>query len=306
MREPAFFPRRMLLHCHSPQLLASCCFDCSRCAKSLSDPLGLRNLVCVFTRELAGELIGGVVGNLSGIVNLDDDEGGFPSSFPPPIFDSPLPPYEAERGGGSQAADDLLPRHDDVRSEWGQGNEDEELQKVCRSTRMLPSHGCGLAFDSDPSCSLQKPHARLTTKIRITNCCHVSKYQALKLSEETAAAEEISRRCAHGALSRGARKARGGGVEPEVRSGGVCSVGSAGEASAAQRGGGVEREPDKENGSSILRDHIDCDALDSSLEEIPVEDEAAKRRGIASVGDDHMEIDDLEGRFFETGPAKKA
>ena len=98
-------------------------------------------------------------------------------------------------------------------------------------------------------------------------------------------------------------KVRSGGVEPER----VCLEGSTGEASTAQRGGGGgEREPGQENGSSSLRDRIDCDAPDSSLEEVSAEDEAAKRQGSAPVGDDHMEIDAIEGQFFETGPAKKS
>jgi hypothetical protein len=107
--------------------------------ESLSDSLVLLNLVFVYARNLAGELIGGMVGNLSGIVTLDDDEGGSPSRFPPPLFEIPLSPSEAERVGGSQAAGDFFQGHDDVRSEGGQDNEDEELQKVCRPGRLLPS-----------------------------------------------------------------------------------------------------------------------------------------------------------------------
>ena len=88
---------------------------------------------------------------------------------------------------------------------------------------------------------------------------------------------------------------------------GVCLERSAGEASPAQSGGGDgERDPGHQNGSSSLRDRIDCDAPDSSLEEIsPEDDGAAKRRGVAPIGDDRMDIDEIEGRFFETGLAKK-
>ena len=128
----------LLLHCPSPAsgiLLLRLCTWC----KSLSDLLVLLNLVCVFARNLAGELIGGMVGNLSGIVNLDDDEGGSPSRFPPP-FESALSLSEAERGGESQAASDFFQRLDDVRSEGGQENDDEELRKVRRPGRPLPQY----------------------------------------------------------------------------------------------------------------------------------------------------------------------
>ena len=71
----------------------------------------------------------------------------------------------------------------------------------------------------------------------------------------------------------------------------------------AERGEGGEL-----NGSSSHRDHIDCDAIDSSLEEVPEMDDpsagdgSAESRGIDSKGGDHME---LEQQFFEVQPKQK-
>lgn len=145
-------------------------------------------------------------------------------------------------------------------------------------------------------------HTRLTKAIASSNSSLRLKQQALKLSEETAAAEESSRRRARAACSRGAKEAR---IEEEDQEG-ICSMGSAQEV-PAERGGGGEGKADHHtgrmlNGSRSHRDHIDCDAIDSSLEEVSAGDESAKSRENGSKGGDYME---LEQEFFEAQPTQK-
>ena len=73
----------------------------------------------------AGDLIGGVVGNLSSIVNLDDE-----SEFPRPLFSPLQSPHAGEGAGRLLDSSDFSWRHDDHRSELDRDSEEEELRKV--------------------------------------------------------------------------------------------------------------------------------------------------------------------------------
>ena len=75
----------------------------------------------------------------------------------------------------------------------------------------------------------------------------------------------------------------------------------------AERGGGGEGKADPHtgrllNGSSSHRDHIDCGAIDSSLEEVSARDGSAERMGNGSKGGDYTE---LEQQFFEAQSTQK-
>ena len=75
----------------------------------------------------------------------------------------------------------------------------------------------------------------------------------------------------------------------------------------AERGGGGEGKADHHtgrllNGSSSHRNHIDCDAIDPSLEEVSVGDGSAESRGNGSKGGDYTE---LEQQFFEALSTQK-
>ena len=81
----------------------------------------MNNSICVF----AGDLIGGVVGNLSSIVNLDDE-----SEFPRALFSPLQSPHGSEGAGRLLESSDFSWRHEGHPSELDRDNEEEELHKV--------------------------------------------------------------------------------------------------------------------------------------------------------------------------------
>ncbi len=76
----------------------------------------------------AGDLIGGVVGNLSSIVDLDDER-----EFPPPLFSPSLSPHGPMRrcpSPGGEGVGGLLDLSDVSWRDEDHRSEEEELRKV--------------------------------------------------------------------------------------------------------------------------------------------------------------------------------